>query len=628
MLNSSNGKLSMVVMDISMGIIWTDAKNLAEESGGYLVTINSQEENDFVFNLINEAIYWNSSCGPLLGGIQLPGSVEPDGGWQWVTGEPLVYDNWRYDQPNNLNGAEDIIHFGWGGGITDTWNDLPHDFTTTPAVAFIVESSDRMIYADNSADGNNDGTSWTDAFTSLQDALLAASYGDEILIAQGIYFPDIGVGITQNDRTVSFNLKHGVVVQGGYAGNSGADPDERDIEVYETVLSGDLLGNDGPNFANNGDNSYHVVTGSGCDETAVVDGVTITAGNAGENQNVPRGCGGGMYNQYGSPTVTNCTFSRNFSGWDGGGMYNRDSSAPTVTNCTFIGNSSLNGGGMYHRGNSNSTITNCTFIGNSATDEGGGMTNYESSSPTLTNCTFNNNSAADKGAGMYNLWQSSPTLTNCTFSGNSANDGSGMYNHESSSPTLTNCTFRWNSASEEGGGMTNYDSSRPTLTNCTFSNNSAELRAGGMYNLWQSSPTLTNCTFSGNSADAGGGMYNYDNSSSTLANCILWGNTPIGSQIHYDGTSSATVSCSDVQGGWPGTDNIDADPCFADPGNDDCHLRSQAGRWDPDSQTWVQDTVTSSCIDYGDSGSDWTAELWPHGQRINVASRQYCRLKS
>ena len=54
------------------------------------------------------------------------------------------------------------------------------------------------------------------------------------------------------------------------------DPNARDVGNYETVLSGDLNGDDGPNFANNGENSYHVVTGSGIDETAILDGFTIS----------------------------------------------------------------------------------------------------------------------------------------------------------------------------------------------------------------------------------------------------------------------------------------------------------------------------------------------------------------
>jgi len=133
-----NGHVYEVVL-VPGGITWIDANNLAEQKGGHLATITSQDENDFVFSLVNDVQYWNVSGGPLLGGYQLPGSVEPNGGWMWVTGEPFVYSNWRYDQPNNL-GNENCIHFGWGSGITPTWNDLSDIYTANSMpIAYVIE---------------------------------------------------------------------------------------------------------------------------------------------------------------------------------------------------------------------------------------------------------------------------------------------------------------------------------------------------------------------------------------------------------------------------------------------------------------------------------------------------------
>ncbi len=62
------------------------------------------------------------------------------------------------------------------------------------------------------------------------------------------------------------------------------------------------------------------------------------------------------------------------------------------------------------------------------------------------------------------------------------------------------------------------------------------------------------------------------------------------------------ITYSDIQGGWPGEGNIDADPLFADADSNDYHLKSEAGRWNPNSQSWVQDGVTSPCIDAGNPG--------------------------
>ncbi|MHC4533346.1 MAG: right-handed parallel beta-helix repeat-containing protein [Planctomycetota bacterium] len=229
----------------------------------------------------------------------------------------------------------------------------------------------------------------------------------------------------------------------------------------------------------------------------------------------------------------------------------------------------IHGGGAYHvvycasHEGPDTVLEGFTITGGNATglephSDGGGMYNWESS-PTVTNCTFSSNTANYHGGGMYND-NSSPTVTNCTFTGNSANSGGGMYNNESS-PTVTNCTFTGNNADWYGGGMNNYNNSSPTVTNCTFGGNTANL-GGGMYNF-SSSPTVTNCTFSGNiSHFYGGGMSNVDYSSPTVTNCILWGDSP--DEIFDDDNSSTTVTYSDVQGGWPGTGNIDADPLFAD----------------------------------------------------------------
>ena len=152
-----------------------------------------------------------------------------------------------------------------------------------------------------------------------------------------------------------------------------------------------------------------------------------------------------------------------------------------------------------------------------------------------------------------------------------------------------------------------------------------------MYNS-NSNPILTNCTFTGNKADGGyglaGGMYN-STGKPTLTNCIFWGNSDDdggvdeSAQVHTVGVGGPVINYSCIQGwtgGFGGAGNIDDNPCFADTANDDYHLKSRAGRWDADSESWVQDEMNSRCIDAGDSNSDWTAELWPHGKRINMGA--------
>jgi hypothetical protein len=184
-----------------------------------------------------------------------------------------------------------------------------------------------VIYVNDDATGANNGTSWTDAYTSLQSALSAASIDNQIWVASGTYKPT-----TTTDRTISFNLKNGVAVYGGFAGTE-AFRSQRNVPVNVTTLSGDLNGND-VDFTNNNENSYHVVVGSGTDNTALLDGFTVTAGNA--DGSYPNNTGGGIYNSLGNPTLTNMIFNGNFATQIGGGMLNVGN--PILTNITFSNN--------------------------------------------------------------------------------------------------------------------------------------------------------------------------------------------------------------------------------------------------------------------------------------------------
>ncbi len=335
----------------------------------------------------------------------------------------------------------------------------------------------------NSPGPAHDGTSWGSAYIDLQQALTAAASGDEIHVANGTYKPTSGTS-----RSISFALKTGVSVLGGYAGSGALDPNSRDIAANVTMLSGDI-----GMVGSNADNSYHVVVGSDTDSTAILGGFTITAGNANGDIS-PTHLGGGTYNSHGSPTLTNCTFSGNSADY-GAGMFNVRSS-PALTNCTFTGNSATNDAGGMYNVSSSSALTNCIFSGNSASGDGGGMYN-DSSSPTLDDCTFSGNSAGYAG-GMYNII-SSPALSDCTFGGNSATwRGGGMYNYYYSSPALTNCTFSGNSASSSGGGMYNAYSS-PKVTNCIIWGSGSS----PIYNNAASEPVLTYSDIQGGDAGTG-----------------------------------------------------------------------------------------------------------------------------
>ena len=159
-----------------------------------------------------------------------------------------------------------------------------------------------------------------------------------------------------------------------------------------------------------------------------------------------------MDNFSSSPTLNDCTISRNVGNL-GGGMWNRTGSHPTITNCDFIENSatgnSATGGGMHITLNSSPKIMGCRFSGNTARLNGGAM--QIESITTVTACTFSENSSLQGSGGAIDIFESSPKISHCTFSGNSAaHEGGGMYSFNGGSPKVTHCTFSGNSA-ESGG---------------------------------------------------------------------------------------------------------------------------------------------------------------------------------
>ena len=441
-------------------------------------------------------------------------------------------------------------------------------------------SAGQIIYVDADAKGANDGTSWADAYNYLQDALAVASSGDEIWVAEGIYKPDQGNGITPGDRNATFQLINSVAVKGGYAGFRKPNPDARDINEYETILSGDLNDNDAeisdpedllyePTRA---ENSYHVVTGSNTDTTALLDGFTITGGNA--NGSEENSCGGGIFCYEASTMISNCTFSGN-SAWGGGGVFNWSNSRPRLTNCTFRGNAAWVFGGGMRNYQSSPTLTNCTFIRNEAEISGGGMNNYRSS-PTLTNCIFSNNSAVSwYGGGMNNFAYCHPKLTNCAFSENYAGyAGGGIRNNAHCSSTLTNCVFSGNWTFYFGGGMANNSYCSLMLINCMFSENKTFYSGGGVDSYRSNSLTMTNCTFTANSAPYGNALacdsYRQRHPSSIrVTNCIFWNGWD---EIWNNDGSTITITYSDVRGSWAGEGNINTEPLFVEPAVGDYHL--------------------------------------------------------
>lgn len=228
---------------------------------------------------------------------------------------------------------------------------------------------------------------------------------------------------------------------------------------------------------------------------------------------------------------------------------------------------------------SSPTISNCIITGNTGKYVGGIFIESDSS-PTITDCTISENTAEYVG-GIYIGSESSPTITNCTISENTSPKFGGITVGDAS-PIISNCNISGNTGGY-AGAIVNYPNASPTLINCVISGNTSG-NTGAILCDSNASPTLINCTIAGNTGESGGGaISSLPSSSPFLTNCILWDNSP--NEITGDG--APVVSFSDVEGGWPGTMNIDSDPSFMNPAGGDYHLK-----------------IDSPCIDAGDNAAE------------------------
>jgi hypothetical protein len=302
----------------------------------------------------------------------------------------------------------------------------------------------KTIYVDADAPGANEGSSWGDAYKFLQDALADANDGDEIRVAQGIYTPDQGEGITGGDRGAIFALKGGVTTRGGYAGYGSADPSARDIKRYKTTLSGDLAGNDVEvadpcdllTEPSRSENSEHILTVGG--GTPVLDGFTVTSANCSYS-------GRGLVMSETDLVVTDCVFSANSAGYRGGAMTGWNSRV-VFERCQFIGNAAAGNGGAVMMETCTCrdgylACVDCKFINNSAGQDGGAIhiANYPYMLTTLMNCLITGNKAGGQGAALNAYSIDSTWLVNCTLSGNWAKSEAPCPKYDYASISLINC---------------------------------------------------------------------------------------------------------------------------------------------------------------------------------------------
>ncbi|MBL7775024.1 MAG: hypothetical protein JNK89_03430, partial [Saprospiraceae bacterium] len=293
-------------------------------------------------------------------------------------------------------------------------------------------SLDTRIYVNKNAGGANTGASWADAYNNLQAALAAAQEGAEIWVAQGTYTPSAPGG----SQTATFLINKNLNLYGGFAGTECYLP-ERNIELYPTILSGDLNGNDvaGDLQTNRADNSAHVLRiNTGIGNQMLLDGFTLRGGHAdGSGGQVN---GGGLYS-FGAPVIRNCIFEQNYAASSGGGLYFNGNGAngARVEHCRIEKNRAEStfdaGGGLYIRlaDGTGIFVDHCVFSENTVASRGAGIACYQSNL-TVTNSLFSENINDEQGGGLW-FWpgntQRTLTVDSCTFEKNHASFGGGLY---------------------------------------------------------------------------------------------------------------------------------------------------------------------------------------------------------
>ena len=246
----------------------------------------------------------------------------------------------------------------------------------------LISSQRPIIYVDYTASGSNDGSSWADAFTDIQDALTTVIEGSNIWIAKGTY------KASASNRDATFDiLKENVSIYGGFAGTENSIED-RVLGANATILSGDLNDNDvnvtdfPSNYGNstrNGDNSYHLINITATGESLLLDGLTISDAHTNVSATETGGAiikDKSIYNL----TLKNCIIKDNVSRNTNAGLLAEfELNNPTgqraslvIENCQFINNMSREGSGIYMHAkidtNVDVTITNTLFDSNVAAD--------------------------------------------------------------------------------------------------------------------------------------------------------------------------------------------------------------------------------------------------------------------
>lgn len=374
-------------------------------------------------------------------------------------------------------------------------------------------------------------------YTAIQQGINASVDGDTVLVQPGAYYENIDF----NSRNITLGSLYLTTGDTTYIGLTAID------------------GSQSPT------SDGHVQFINGEDNRAIITGFTIknpdnaSRGNIYCNGSSPAICyniirsaniyvpGGGIscWN-YASPIISNNKILDNVvNDIDGGaGIYSGNNCSPVIRDNIISGNTAPSGGGIYCLGNPDVVISDNRIIGNSATYFGGGIF-CVTSNAVINNNQIISNRSYFHGAGIYCGGPLPIVIGNNTFTRNVA----------------------WYDYGGGKGGGIYCMATDPLIINNSFFNNSADSAGGGLY-CRASNPMIINNIFR---ADSSGWPYSNEIN-----------------EIFLDSSAAVAEYCN-VEGGWPGTGNIDVDPLFRNPADSDFHLMA----------TYCGDSLDSPCIDVG-----------------------------
>jgi hypothetical protein len=315
----------------------------------------------------------------------------------------------------------------------------------------IVQYTGTRLYVDSSATGTGTGQSWTNAMTTLTEALSVAKTANgsitEIWVANGTYKPT-----TTTNRSATFTIPSGVKIYGGFAGNE-TTLAQRIDGANITTLSGDI----GVARVNT-DNSYNIITMTNCSSSTLLDRLNVVSGRADANGTGPTDGGGAIYMTNSSPRINDCTFNANY-GLSAGAIWCQNGGYPVFSNCTFVNNSAPSrAGAIQYEGFSGQFLSSFLYVGNcvftSNTGDGGAIW-FNEGGGFVANCLFNKNSGIISGGALTMRGTTSfqaVNIYNTTFYGNSCNNFGGAAGASGPGTMSISNSIFWNNNSNIGSG--------------------------------------------------------------------------------------------------------------------------------------------------------------------------------